>query len=254
MIHVEALPGTPKNSKSLTEIISIALREVKIFDAKGVDGIILENMHDLPYLNRKVGPEITAAMSVIAAEIRHFTNLPLGIQILAGANNESLAVAKAANLDFIRAEGFVFSHVADEGFMDGCAGELLRFRKALDCENIAVFTDVKKKHSSHSITADLSVAETVSAAEFSLSDGIILTGKSTSLPARTEDLKQARSSTKLPILIGSGITADNIEHYWKFADGFIVGSYFKDDGFWYNNVSRKRVEKLYEITQRLKGR
>ena len=57
-----------------------------------------------------------------------------------------MAVAKASGANFIRAEGFVFSHVADEGWMDACAGELLRYRGAIDAKDVLVFTDIKKKH------------------------------------------------------------------------------------------------------------
>ncbi|MEA2103375.1 MAG: BtpA/SgcQ family protein [Candidatus Cloacimonadota bacterium] len=258
MIHVHALPGTPKNSKSISEIIKIALAEVEIYQNNGIDGILLENMHDVPYLNRNVGPEITAAMAVIALRVKQITNLPCGIQILAGANREAVAVAKAANLDFIRAEGFVFSHIADEGFMDGCAGDLIRYRKKIGAENIAIFTDIKKKHSSHAITSDVDLAEMAIAAEFSLSDGIIVTGRSTSLPASVGDLKQVTSAmhrsyfSHLPIIIGSGITDENIEKYWELADCFIVGSYFKKDGFWENAVSEKRVKQFAESIQRLR--
>lgn len=63
-----------------------------------------------------------------------------------GSNKEALAVAHASGADFIRAEGYVFSHVADEGWMDSCAGELLRYRKLIGAERVMVFTDVKKKH------------------------------------------------------------------------------------------------------------
>ncbi len=63
-----------------------------------------------------------------------------------GANKEGLAVAKAAGGNFIRAEGFVFSHVADEGWMDACAGDLLRYRKTIGAEDVLIFTDIKKKH------------------------------------------------------------------------------------------------------------
>jgi len=55
-------------------------------------------------------------------------------------------VAQAAGADFIRAEGFVFSHVADEGWIDACAGELLRYRCNIRADDILIFTDVKKKH------------------------------------------------------------------------------------------------------------
>jgi predicted TIM-barrel enzyme len=70
----------------------------------------------------------------------------LAFQILAGSNKEALATALASNLQFIRCEGFVFSHIADEGFIDGCAGELLRYRKYIGAEHIQIFTDIKKKH------------------------------------------------------------------------------------------------------------
>lgn len=49
-------------------------------------------------------------------------------------------------MDFIRAENFVFSHIADEGITNSCAGNLLRFRREIGAENIFIFTDIKKKH------------------------------------------------------------------------------------------------------------
>lgn len=133
-------------------------------------------MHDIPYI-QAIGPEVIASMTRVAAEVKQIASkTPCGIQILASGNLQALAVAKAANFQFIRAEGFVFSHVADEGFTDACAGQLLRYRKQIDAENILIFTDLKKKHSSHSITSDVSLLETVHAAEFFMTDGVILTG------------------------------------------------------------------------------
>jgi len=49
-------------------------------------------------------------------------------------------------LNFIRAEGFVFAHIGDEGWTDACAGPLLRYRRSIDASDILVFTDIKKKH------------------------------------------------------------------------------------------------------------
>ena len=51
-----------------------------------------------------------------------------------------------SGLNFIRAEGFVFSHIADKGPIHSCGAELLRYRRFLEAENILVFTDIKKKH------------------------------------------------------------------------------------------------------------
>lgn len=59
---------------------------------------------------------------------------------------EAVAIAQACAFNFIRAEGFVFSHIADEGFTDANAGTLLRYRKNIGAEDILVFADIKKKH------------------------------------------------------------------------------------------------------------
>ena len=252
MIHVPALPGTPKNEKSISEIIEIAIEEANIYAECGIAAIMLENMHDVPYLNREVGPEITAAMTAIAREVKRSVDLPCGIQILAGANQVALAAALAAGCEFVRCEGFVFSHIADEGLMNADAGDLLRFRRKIGAEHIAIFTDIKKKHSSHAITSDLSISDFAKAAEFFLSDGIIITGKSTSEKAELSELKEIRESTKLPILIGSGITAENISEYWSYADGFIIGSHFKEDGKWQNPVRGRAVRNFLNIFSELK--
>lgn len=40
----------------------------------------------------------------------------------------------------------MYSHIADEGLMNACAGPLLRYRHNIGAEHIAIFTDIKKKH------------------------------------------------------------------------------------------------------------
>ncbi len=252
MVHVPALPGTPKNCLSMGNIIENAVQEALIYENYNLDAIILENMHDVPYLNRKLGPEITASMTAVASKIKTKTSLPIGIQILAGANKAALAVAKAAGLDFIRAEGFVFSHIADEGQMDSDAGELLRYRKNIDAGEISIFTDIKKKHSSHTFTSDISIAQFARTAEFFLSDGLIITGSATGKKPDLEELKQVRKVTDLPLLLGSGISIENIEDYWNYADGFIIGSYFKEDGYWENKLSESRIKKFMDKVKELR--
>ncbi|XP_009318562.1 PREDICTED: uncharacterized protein F13E9.13, mitochondrial-like [Pygoscelis adeliae] len=180
-------------------------------------------MHDLPYTVCP-GPEVTAAMTVISAAVRQTCpHLALGVQILCAANQQAIAVALAAGLDFIRAEGFVFSHVADEGIINACAGNLLRYRKQVGAENIQIFADIKKKHSAHTLTADVSVAETASAAELFLADGVVLTGTATGLPADPQELKEVKHAVKIPVLIGSGVTLENVRNYLD-ANALIIAS------------------------------
>ena len=246
MIHVRALPGTPGHAGGLAPILDLALAEAETYRACGIHALMVENMHDVPYIQHP-GPEITAAMAVLARAVKQAQpQLPLGIQILAGANQEALAAALAANADFIRAEGFVFGHVADEGYMDSCAGALLRHRKAIGAGHIAIFTDIKKKHSAHAITADVDIVQTAHAAEFFLSDGLILTGAATGEAASVDELRAVYAATKLPVLVGSGITAENLKSYLPIADAFIVGSHFKKDGYWENALDPDRIRRLLD--------
>ena len=246
MIHVRALPGTPRHAGGLAPILDQALAEAETYRACGIHALMVENMHDVPYV-KNPGPEITAAMAVLAREVKRAQpQLPLGIQILAGANQEALAAALAAGADFIRAEGFVFGHVADEGYMDSCAGALLRHRRAIGAETVAVFTDIKKKHSAHAITADVDIVQTAHAAEFFLSDGLILTGAATGEAASVDELRAVYAATKLPVLVGSGITAENLKSYLPIADAFVVGSYFKQNGYWENALDPDRIRRLLD--------
>ncbi len=253
MVHVAALPGTPRNSAGIAEIVSAALRDTLLLVEGGVDAIMIENMHDRPYLNRIAGPEIVSAMTAVAVELRRKIKLPLGIQILAGANKAALAVALAAGFDFIRAEGFVFGHLADEGWMNSDAGELLRYRKQIGAEHIQIFTDIKKKHASHAVTTDVTIAETAKAAAFFLSDGVIVTGTATGEKALVEEVKAVKLSVKIPVIVGSGIDERNIHEYWDMADAFIVGSSMKKHGKWENPVDPERIRNLMLKVNQLKN-
>lgn len=233
MIHAGALPGTPHARESLDALVSRAVSEARIYRDCGFSALLLENMHDRPYLAGAVGPEIVASMAVLGREILREVRLPLGIQVLAAANQEALAVALASGASFVRVEGFAFAHVADEGVLQACAGPLLRYRRAIGAEQIRIFADIKKKHASHAITADVSLVETAHAAEFFSADGVIVTGTATGTPASPEDVDAVAAGTALPLLVGSGLTPQNLVRYAS-AHGFIVGSSVKRAGSWQN--------------------
>ena len=62
--------------------------------------MLLENMHDVPYLHTSaVGPEVVATMTLVCSKVKEvFTTGPVGVQVLAGANQQALAVAHAAGI------------------------------------------------------------------------------------------------------------------------------------------------------------
>ena len=241
MIHIGALPGTPANHHPLDKIIRQAAAEALLYRSAGVHGLMIENMHDTPYLKGAVGPEITAAMTAVAQAVKNEAGLSTGVQILAGANREALAVALAAGLDFIRAEGFAFAHVADEGLLESCAAELLRYRREIGAESVRIWADVKKKHSSHAITADVGIGAAAHTVEFMRGDAVIVTGSFTGDAASLQDLEEVKSSTSLPVLLGSGVTEENLGDSFARADGFIVGSSFKKRGDWREALDASKI-------------
>ena len=250
MIHVGALPGTPRSRKSVRELVRDAVAEAAVLAGGGVDAILLENMHDVPYLNRAVGPEIVAAMTAVCAAVREAVALPLGVQILAGANREALAVAHAAGCQFVRCENFVFAHVADEGLMpEADAGPLLRFRRMIGAEDVAIIADVKKKHSSHALTADVSLAETAKAAIFFGADGVVVTGAATGRPTDPADVAAVVEAIDQAVFVGSGVTPENTAELAAYADAFIVGSFLKRDGVWENKPDPARVAAMAQAVR-----
>jgi membrane complex biogenesis BtpA family protein len=252
MIHLRSLPGTPFNKLEPEKIVEKALEEAFVYKAAGIDALMIENMHDIPYQKNQASPEVVAMMAIIAREIKQNTAFPLGIQILAGANVEALSVAKSSGADFIRAESFVFGHIADEGYMDAQAAKIMRHRKNISGENILIFTDIKKKHSSHAITADLDIVEIAKAASFFASDGLIITGNHTGEEPYYEEVKSVKENTDLPVLIGSGINEDNLSDFFPIADAFIVGSYFKKDSYWKNELDPPKIKRFMEKVNHLR--
>ena len=226
VVHTGGLPGTPAGDRPIDQIVEIAVAEARAYASAGFHGVMIENTHDRPYLKGSVGPEIVAALAVIGHEVRRAAMLPLGVQVLAGANQCALAVALACGASFVRVEGFVFAHVADEGIIESSAGSLLRYRRAIGADRIRVFADIKKKHSAHAVTADVSLEETAKAAEFFLVDGVIVTGIATGQPADPAEVQAVARAVGVPTLVGSGITLSNV-HDYRDADALIVGSSIK---------------------------
>jgi uncharacterized protein len=243
VIHTQALPGTPSSSRSVDHIAASAAAEARVYASAGFHGIVIENTHDRPYLKGAAGPEIVAALAVIGVEVRRASALPIGVQVLAGANEAALAVALACGASFVRVEGFVFAHVADEGLIESSAGRLLRYRRTIGADGIRVFADIKKKHSAHALTADVSLAETAKAAEFFLVDGVIVSGIATGLPTDAAEVESVARAVGVPTLVGSGVTADNVRDYGA-ADALIVGSSIKQGGVWSGPIDESRVREL----------
>jgi uncharacterized protein len=252
MIAVQPLPGSPLYGGNDQQIVSQALADLQAYKENGVDAIILENSHDLPYIRPPLPSRAVEAMKRVAGELRQHFHGPIGIQMLEAANETALEIACETDLDFLRVEGYVFAHIGGAGVIEGCAGKLLRKRKELGGEHIKIFGDVKKKHCSHALTGDLDIVDELKQAEFFLVDGVIVTGARTTEPPSVTELRRVKKAAHVPVLIGSGMTSQNMRSYFKLADGFIVGSTFREQGDFLGKLDRNRLDAFMKIFRTLK--
>ncbi len=254
MIAVLPLPGAPRYDGNDERIVSQVLSDLDYYIKAGVDAIVLENSHDLPYIRPPLPARAVETMKRIAREVRRRFDGPIGIQMLEAANESALEIAQNANLDFLRVEGYVFAHVGGAGLIEGCAGKLLRKRKKLGCEHIKIFGDVKKKHCSHALTGDLDITDVVKQAQFFLVDGVVVTGARTTEPPSTAELRRVSKSARVPVIIGSGMTPQNIQTYYPLADGFIVGSTFREQGDFLGVLEGRRLDAFMKVFALLRAR
>ena len=251
MVHVRALPGTPFAPKAdmrswLDAVEKTAVNEARVLVDAGFDGVMIENMHDRPYVQPPHAPITVAAMTRVALAVKEAIGAaPLGVQVLSCGEREALSIGLAAGADWIRCENFVYAHVADEGLLErGAAGPLLRYRREIGAEKVSIVCDIKKKHASHAITSDISLGDAAHTAEYFGADGVIVTGQFTGEATDPDDIAEARGAVKVPVWVGSGVTPEQVPELWAHADALIVGSSIKKGGVWSNAIDPKRCRAI----------
>ncbi len=240
MVHLPPLPLSPlwKGAK-IEELTDFALRDAKALAEGGVDALIVENQNDHPFQTGQVSAAVAACMAVLANEVKHAVNIPIGINVLFNDWQAEITIAEAVQADFIRVEVLVDSSWSDMGLLTACAPDLLRMRNTLHSK-VAVFADVQGKYTLP--CAPRPLVETAKDAQHrGLADAIIVTGAGTGHATPIESIREVKAAVSCPVLAGSGTTPDNIHDIFSVADGAIVGSYFKKDGKLQNPVDVERV-------------
>jgi membrane complex biogenesis BtpA family protein len=245
MLHLRALPGAPLFEGDVGAIRDAMLRDAEALTEGGVHGLMMENFFDTPFYPDRVPAHVVARMTALACEVRKlFAKLPLGINVLRNDGRSALAVAHASGASFIRVNVLCGARVADQGIIQGIAHDLLRERAILGATDVKIFADVDVKHSAP-LAAYAIEDEVDDTVDRGLADALIVsgagTGKSTDPRHVARVNKRARAT---PVLVGSGITTGTIAKYLAHADGFIVGTAFKEGGIPSNAVDSRRVKGL----------
>lgn len=248
MVHLKALPGSPGYTGCWEQILEMAVQDAYALYAGGVDGIQIENQFDRPYLKEgQIGPETTAFLTATGNAIKQVcSQIPIGINIHLNGGIEAMAAAKACGAQWIRVFNLANGYISNSGYMDALGPELLRYRKALDAEEIMIFGDFQVKHGSHAITADRSLVEKALDIQQCMATAAIITGSATGKTPDIESIRNVKKHLSIPLLIGSGMNRNNVEELWQEVDGAIIGSGFKENGDLTKSIDKELVKRFME--------
>ncbi len=247
MAHLPALPGTPRYDREggVQRIVDVVARDVELLVDGGVDAIMFCNEDDRPYVF-EAGIEQIAAMSRVIAETKP-SDIPFGVDFLWDPM-AAMAVAHATGASFIR-EVLTGVYESDMGLWSPDAGKLARFRSQIGADGIRVFYNVVPEFAS-SLGSRSPAERAYSAVVSSLADVILVSGKMAGAEADLSVIEEVKRSVDVPVLVNTGVKPGNIKEYLSVADGAIVGSSLKVDGYTWNPVDPERVRQLVREVKR----
>ena len=255
MVHLKALPGSPAYRGDMDDVLSTAIGDALALEAGGVDAVLLENFHDVPFFKASVPACTVAAITACAMEVRGALaaerDVPVGINVLRNDGCAALSVAVAAGATMIRVNVLTAARVTDQGIVEGISAELLRLRRMIGAGNVRILADVDVKHSAP-LAARPIEEEVLDTVERGGADALIVSGTGTGKPTDPGHARRVRASAPAgtPVYVGSGLTLDSVDAFRDVADGFIVGTHFKHHGKVDQPVDGERVR---AFVQRVRG-
>lgn len=210
-----------------------AKREIEAYLEGGLDAILVEDYFGT-YRDQEWALDYLQA---------HRPGVPVGVNCL---NFDSLnyRLARQYGCDFLQLDSVV-GHVKprDEASLDAF----------FDLENprtdALVLGGVRFKY--QPVLSEKSLAEDIETAKRRCG-AICVTGDGTGVQTPLEKLKEFRAlAGDFPLVICSGLTAENCAQQLQIADAAVVGSYFKDTGKDTGDVSLQKVRALMEQVKSL---
>jgi len=252
MVHFMPLPDTPcyDSAAGVKAILNTALKDAEALAKAGVDGFLFSNEGDRPYLS-DVSKHTVAIMARLVHDVASRYDLPFGISVLADPV-AAISIGAAVEADFVRIF-LSWVYASDWGIVDPDAGALQRYRARLAdapmvFANVSGHTEPLGNRSIKDITRG--------AIKFGLADAVCLAGTTAGSEINVSDIKEARegSSGAAPVMIGTGVSIDNIEKMYPLGDGFIVGTSLKQGGDTFSPIDPARANRFMEKIKELRGR
>jgi membrane complex biogenesis BtpA family protein len=252
MCHLKALPGDPgyDPAKGMDYIIESARRDLRALQAGGVDGVMFSNEASLPYLT-KVEPITLACMGRVIGELRSDIQVPHGVNVLWDPS-ASIDVAVATGAYYVR-EIFTGVYASDYGLWNTNAGEVIRHRQAVHGGHVRLLFNIVPESAVYlgqRDPADIARSTVFNARP----DALCVSGLTAGAETSAEVLQRVKAAVPdTPVLANTGVNLNNVEAQLRIADGTVTATYFKRDGYIWNEVDVERVRAFMEKVRAVRG-
>jgi len=240
VVHMPPLPGAPLYDEQ-TGIAGIHARVAGDVDKllrAGVDGLLFCNAGDRPYCLTAAFEAVATMTATIAPVVPR--DRPFGIDFMMDAK-ASLAIALATGAQFVRIVGMGVYN-SDMGLWSTDAAAVLRYRRAIGAQHVRVFCNITPEFAVP--LGARPVQSLAHSAVFSaLADAILVAGPMAGAEPDLSGVREAKAAigVQSPVLMNTGARADNIRRFLQIADGVLVGSSLRVDGYSGNPVEEARV-------------
>lgn len=245
MCHLYPMPSDPNydEEKGVDWIVEKARHDMLALQAGGVDGIIFSNERSQPWMT-KSNPVIAATMARVIGELKGDLNIPFGVDVIWDPM-ATIDLAAATGAKYVR-EVFTGAYASDYGIWNTNVGEVLRHRRNLEAQGVKLLFNITPEAAAY--MGEKSLTDITRTTVFNgAPDGLCVSGITAGEETSTQDLSMVKEVCgNVPVFANTGVRLDNVENQLTYADGAIVGTCFKKDGYIWNDVEEDNVRVFME--------
>ena len=248
MCHLRALPGDPAYdvSKGLEYVMEKARADLKALQQGGVDAVMFSNEFSTPYL-LKVEPITHVTMARVIGELMPEISVPYGVNVLWDPT-ATIELAVAVGAQFVR-EIFSGVYASDFGLWNTNSGEVVRLRNRLGGSNIKLFYNIVPEAAVYLGNRDIGAI--ARSTEFNAQpDALCVSGLIAGAETDAATLRVVKDAVQsTAIIANTGVRTSNVAAQLAIADGAIVGTTFKEEGYIWSDVDEQRVREFMQAAR-----
>ena len=251
MCHFAALPGDPDydSASGMVSLVKKARKDLIALQDGGVDAVMFSNEGSLPYLT-KVETVTVSAMARIIGQLIADIKIPFGVNVLWDPK-ASIDLAVSTGATFVR-EIFTGVYASDFGLWNTNSGDVARHRTRVHGNGIRLLFNIVPESAVY--LGERSVEEIAQSTVFNTRpDAICVSGITAGQETSATLLSRVKKAVPgTPLFANTGLRLENLEEQLSIADGAVVGTTFKRDGYIWNAVEKERVMEFMEKVRKFR--